>query len=139
VAILSRTLARAQPLVKLQLSPVSVAIMAGVAVVVISMVRMMLVSGLATTSFDIQSLEQERLERLAHVRNLEREVASLQSLDRIERDAARLGLTAPQERTTVQVGVAPPPAYIQPTAAEEKDSTEQGSPWWRDLLDLLPF
>lgn len=139
MAILSRTLARAQPLVKLQLSPVTVAIMAGVAVVVISMMRMMLVSGLATTSFGIQSLEQERLERLARVHDLEREVAALQSLDRIERDASRLGLVPPQERTSAQVNVAPPPAYIQPTAAEETDSTGQDSPWWRDLLDLLPF
>ncbi|MEX1253843.1 MAG: hypothetical protein WEE64_05825 [Dehalococcoidia bacterium] len=144
MAVLSRTFARAQPLVRLQLSPVSIAIIAGVAVVVISMARMMLVSGLATTSFDIQSLEQQRLERLAHVRELERDVAALQSLDRIERDATeRLGLAPPQERSSVLVNVAPPPADQQlgarTSSTDELEAEEQDSSWWRDLLRVLPF
>ena len=144
MAVLSRTLARAHPLVRLQLSPVSIAIIAGVAIVIISMVRMMLVSGLATTSFDIQSLEQQRLERQARVGQLERDVAALQSLDRIEREAReRLGLVPPQERISVQVNVAPLPADQQlttrPSSTEELGADEQNSSWWRDLLKLLPF
>ena len=144
MAVLSRTLARAQPLIRLQLSPVSVAIIAGVAIVIISMVRMMLVSGLATTSFDIQSLEQQRLERQARVGQLERDVAALQSLERIEREASeRLGLVPPQERSSVQVNVAPLPADQQlttrPSSTAELEADEQSSSWWRDLLKLLPF
>jgi hypothetical protein len=84
------------------------------------------------------------LERQARVGELEREVASLQSLDRIEREAReRLGLVPPQERATVQVNVAPLPADQRfatgLSSTEELEADEQGSSWWRDLLNLLPF
>ncbi len=143
MAILARTLARAQPIVRLQVGTMPVVVVAIGAVVLISMVRVVLVSGLTTTNFDIQTLEQERLERQARVRELEREVGSLQSLERIEREAKdRLGLVPPVARESVEVNV-PPPVESQLStrhpANEEPEAGEQGSSWWRDLLKLLPF
>ncbi len=148
MAVLNRTLERAQPkaTVSLRLGPVL--LVAGLAIVIIALLQVVQTSEATTTSFAIQELEQERLELETSVRQLEAEVAALSSLSRIEQEARRLGLEPPQARESVEVNV----AWL--AADEERLPTrfapgEQGqagvdghpdsSGWWRDLLKLLPF
>ena len=148
MAVLNRTIARtrpkAAPTAGLQLGPVL--LIAGAAIVIIGLLQVVQTSEATTRSFAIQRLEQRRLELEANVRELEADVASLSSLSRIEQETHRLGLTAPEAREAVEVNVAwpgaeaPLPSRFAPQGAdEEAEPAEKDSPWWRDLLRLLPF
>ena len=123
------------------------------AIAVIGLLRVVQTSQATTASFAIQSLQQEQLERETTVRQLEAEIASLSSLERIERDAQRLGLTRPDETYHVTVNAAWPvtaedvlPARFAPAGEEDSAGGESGatgspesSGWWQDFLELLPF
>ena len=146
MAVLNRTAVRAQPksTTALRLAPVLLA--AGGAIVVIALLQVVQTSQATTTSFAIQRLERQRLEVEANVRQLEAEVSALSSLPRIQWEAKRLGLQPPRERTSVEVNVAWPaadrgrlPSRFAPVEDEEAQVDGQGSSWWRDLLQLLPF
>ncbi len=144
MAILNRPLERARPKARASLRVGPVLLAAGAMIAVIALLRVVQTSDAATTSFAIQKLEQEKLESQAVVHQLERENAKLQSLAHIEAEARALGLTAPQRRDAVQVNVprrdADQPRLPTRYALDEEAEVEgQGSSWWRDLLDLLPF
>lgn len=145
MAILDRTVVRSQPkaVASVRLGPVLLA--AGAVIVAVGLLQLVQTSRATTASFAIQRLEQEKLELEAAVRQLEAEVASLSSLARIEQEAGRLGLGPPQARESVEVNVAWPadgqrlPTRFAPGENGEPGVGEQGSSWWRDLLELLPF
>lgn len=155
MAVVQRTIAATQQKVggrRLQLVPIL--LIAAAAVVVIGLLRIVQTSQATTASFAMQSLQQEKLELETSVRQLEAEVASLSSLERIERDAERLGLTQPEQVSHVQVNVAWPseagdllPERFAPDGEEDaaapaaaaEDGSSDGSGWWQDLLGLLPF
>ena len=67
---------------------------AAVLVIVLGLARVVQTSQATTASFAMQSLQQEKLELETNVKQLEAEVATLSSLERIEREATRLGPTA---------------------------------------------
>lgn len=100
-----------------------------------------------TTNFSIQRLDQQKLELEAEVSGLEAQVASLSSLSRIEREARRLGLTAPAARRSVLVNVPSPggeallPAQFAPAKEDEAgmEGHSDSSEWWETLLKPLPF
>jgi cell division protein FtsL len=165
VAILNRTLAPARPKLakpklatpntggfRLQLVPLL--LLAAGAVAVLGLLRVVQTSQATTASFAMQSLQQEKLELETGVRQLEAEVASLSSLDRIEREAERLGLELPARISYVTTNVAWPaaaedllPARFAPQedpltaelAAGGIDGSPESSGWWQDVLNLLPF
>jgi cell division protein FtsL len=100
-----------------------------------------------TTNFSIQRLDQQKLELEAEVSGLEAQVAALSSLSRIEREARRLGLTAPAARRSVLVNVPWPggaallPAQFVPAREDEAEveGHSDSSEWWETLLKPLPF
>ncbi len=98
-----------------------------------------------STGYAIRRLERERQEWAAQVRQLEAEVAALTALERVEREArSRLGLVPAKERIYLEAPVPPPEQQLVPRRfllPQDKELVEEGSgsPWWRNLLKLLPF
>ena len=151
MAVVDRTIAPAKPKtggLRLQLVPLL--LLAAGAVAVIGLLRVVQTSQATTAGFAMQILRQEKLELETSVRQLEAEVASLSSLDRIERDAKRLGLELPERVSYLAVNVAWPataedllPARFAPAeeqaAAGSLDGSPERSGWWQDLLSILPF
>ena len=144
MVLLNRALERPQRL-SASLHPRQVLAVAGVVIVIVALLQLLQTSDAATSSFAIQQLERNKVELRARVSQLEADIASLSSLTRIEQEGQkRLGLVPPAGRQQLQVNV-PWPAEDQqwlPTrfAPDEKPRvSEQDSPWWRDLLKLLPF
>lgn len=145
MAVLNRPLEQAPAKIGAPLRLRSVLVVAGIAIAVIALIKVMETSQATTTSFAIQGLERQRLALQAQQHELETEVAGLASLSRIENDARqRLGLVPPQARRTLSVDVAAPeggmpklPSRFAPRRGVGADA--EGSPWWRDLVNLLPF
>ena len=113
---------------------------------VIGLLQIVQTSRATTANFEIQGLEQQKLELGAQVRQLEAEVAGLSSLSRIEGEAKRLGLVKPQTVQAVEVNVAAEeaplnrlPTRFLPAEAEQLEDAGGDSSWWRDLLQVLPF
>lgn len=146
MAILNRTAARSQPraapLPRIRLRPLL--LIAGVMLVAIAGMQLYQMSRATTASFKIQLLHQQETELETSVRQLEADVASLTSLSRIQRDAARLGLQLAQDRDTVSVNVPLPeqrselPSRYAPQIEQPEVGGEQAS-WWHRLLKLLPL
>jgi len=144
VAVLNRTLDRSEPRPAPSLRLAPVLLVAGLALVVIALLQIVQTSEATTTSFSIQTLKQDKLELESTVRGLEAEVGRLSSIERVEREAARLGLQPATSRMTVNVNVPLPattggalPSRFAPDEANEIEA--DGSPWWRELLEALPF
>jgi len=119
-------------------------------VIVLGLLRVVQTSQATTASFAMQSLQQEKLELETNVKQLEAEVATLSSLERIDREATRLGLELPVRVSYVSVSVARPattgdllPARFAPVDEDAALADVDGSPddagWWQQLLDSLPF
>ena len=143
MAVVSRPFERAQAKVTSSLHLTPVLLVAVAAIAVVALLRVVQTSDATTTSFSIQRLQETKRELEANVSQVEAEVASLASLSRIEQEARRLGLQAPKGRQSVEVNV-PWPAEEEglPTRfapGDEAEVSEQGSSWWRDLLELVPF
>lgn len=148
MALLNRTLERPQAAPKLRTAlrvpPVLPVVL--VAVVALGLVRIVQSSDATTTNYSIQELGQQRLEARTVNSELEADIATLSSLDRIQQEAERLGFAPPAEQDTLAVN-APHPAVELPSpgsAAIEttEEATEEragGSTWLEDALDLLPF
>lgn len=144
MAILNRTVVGTQSKTTTSVRLGSVLLAAGAIIVVLGVLRIVQTSCAATASFKIQGLEQQKLELETSVWQLEADVAGLSSLARIEEEAKRLGLAAPEAQESVEVNVpwsgadGGLPSRFAPRA-EEPEVVEQDAPWWRDLLKLLPF
>ncbi len=99
-------------------------------------------SDATTTGYSLRRLEQDRLEQQAQVHQLEAEVASLTSMERVEREArGRLGMVSPDEVLNLEVHKQPPAQQLIPrrfVTEAEAPTSEKGS-WWQALLRLLPF
>lgn len=148
MAVLDHPLERSRPKTKAKVKGsmrLGTVLLVGASLVaVISFLRVVQTSDAATSAFAIQDLEQEKLRVQAEVHQLEAEIGHLQSLSRIEEEARARGLVRPAIRDTVMVPVPWSGADKShlPTryALDEEAKVEgQGSSWWRDLLDLLPF
>lgn len=98
-------------------------------------------SGATTISGNIQALEQQKADWQARLRELELDVATLGSLDRIEQEAtSRLKMGPPREMHYISVDLPPPeqrrlPSRFMPPAHEQK---EAGSSLWQDIFGWLP-
>ena len=147
MAILNRTISRAEAKITtapLRLGPILLAV--GAVIAVVCVLQLMQTSRATTASFNIQQLEQQKLELQTSVSELEVDVAGLSSLSRVQQEAKRLGLGPPAAREVVEVGVPGPsgdsaqvPARFLPKAETASKAGERPSSWWRDLLKRLPF
>jgi cell division protein FtsL len=112
------------------------------AVALLGLLQVIQTSGATSTSYNIQHLEQERQDWSAQVHSLEAEVATLTSLDRVEREARdRLGMVPAEKVLYLQVDTSPPPQQLIPRrfSASKPGVDESGTSWWQALLKLLPF
>ena len=118
------------------------------ALIAIGLLQIVQTSQATTASFRIRALEQTKLGLETEVGQLEAEVAALSALERIEREAGRLGLELPAARSSVDVSVAwsaadDPllPTRFAPGEQDEAvvDGQADESSWWRNLLKPFPF
>jgi cell division protein FtsL len=144
MAVLSRTLARAQPRSALKVAPVLLG--AAALIAVLSLIRVLQTSEATTAAFSMQQLEQEKVELEASVRQIEAEVAGLSSLERVEREAQRMGLLPPVARQSVTINVPWPeqdggqlPSRFAPRGESADVEETSDSSWWDDVVDALPF
>jgi cell division protein FtsL len=98
-------------------------------------------SDATTTNGNIQLLQQEKADWQARLHALELEIATLGSLDRIEREAiTRLHMKAPEQTHYITVNVPAPeprrlPSRFLPQQTEQQES---GSSVWDKLFGWLP-
>jgi hypothetical protein len=94
-----------------------------------------------TRGFEIKVLQAEQARLQGDIRVLESDVATLTSLERVQRRAAEIGLFPAQRPiylTVAEAGPAPAkiPAEYLPGPAPQTGGAES---WWRSLLRLLPL
>ena len=112
------------------------------AVALLGLLQVIQTSDATSTGYAIRRLEQERLDWSAKVHRLEAEVATLASLERVEREAKdHLGLVPAEKVIYLEAAVAPPRQQLVPRRFYASDSSagETGTSWWQALLKLLPF
>jgi cell division protein FtsL len=112
------------------------------AVAVLGLLQVIQTSDATSTGYTIRRLEQERLDWSARVHRLEAEVATLASLERVEREArGRLGMAPAETALYLEVDVPPPSQQLVPRrfSASKPGADEPGASWWQALLKLLPF
>ena len=112
------------------------------AVAILVFLQVIQTSDATSTGYTIRRLEQERLDSAAQVHRLEAEVASLTSLERVEREArGRLGMVPAEKVLYLDVDVPPPRQELIPQrfSPSGTDEDEPGTSWWQALLNLLPF
>ena len=112
------------------------------AVALLGLLQVIQTSDATSTSYTIRHLEQERQDWSAQVHRLEAEVATLASLERVEREARdRLGMVPAEKVLYLDVDVPPPQQQLLPRrfSASKPSVDEPGTSWWQALLKLLPF
>ncbi len=143
MAVINRAISPAQQQVSIAVRFGPILLIAVAALVIVGLLRVVQTSQATTAGFAVQALQQDKLGLETALRQLEADVALLSSLERIEREAQRLGLAPPAEQASVRVNVAPPEASTLPTRflpEDAEESTGSGSTsWWRSLLKPLPF
>jgi cell division protein FtsL len=96
-----------------------------------------------TTGYSIRELERQRNDWQARIHELEAEVASLASLDRIENEARdRLKMQAPEDTVYITVDLPAPESQPIPERflpPKNQETTQGDKSWWQSLLDLLPL
>ncbi len=144
MAVISRTISPHQQQASIAVRFGPLLLIAVAALVIVGLLRVVQTSQATTAGFAVQALQQDKLEVETALRQLEADVALLSSLERIEREAQRLGLAPPAEQASVRVNAALPAANMLPTRfAPEEDAEESAgsgaTSWWRSLLKPLPF
>ena len=108
----------------------------------VGVVPVFLNSNATATSYALASLDQQRADLEAQIHQLEADVASQASLNRIETEAReRLGMEKPQKVTYVQVNVPSQRGLHIPErfAPGEPPPPRAKAPWWKAILELLPI
>lgn len=131
-----------EPRLRLRLRPML--LVGAAAIVVIGVLRIVQSSDATSTNFQIQALEEQRLDWQTRVQQLEAEVSVNLSLNRVEQEArGRLGMAPSGQPNRVTVGMQLPEQSLKPgsnvPASAEGADNESGSSWWQDLDELLPF
>jgi cell division protein FtsL len=100
-------------------------------------------SAVTGTGYDIEELKREKAAKQAQNHELEAEVAGLSSLARVEIEArTRLQMDKPKAVRHMQVNEAVPDHQTLPTRFLPQfpvQPSEADPPFWRRLLDLLPY
>ncbi|MFQ5472136.1 MAG: septum formation initiator family protein, partial [Dehalococcoidia bacterium] len=100
-------------------------------------------SASTSTAGSIRQLEEERIGWQTQLQELELDVASMGSLDAIEREARRrFKMIRPEEVVYILVDSPPPEARRIPSRYLPQDSsvaTDENSSVWEDLISWLPL
>ena len=125
--------------------PGSMLLLLPIAVAIISLASLLLVvqtSRVTATGYYIQRLKQDKESWLQKNYQLEAEVAALQSLDRIEREATtKLKMVPASHYVFIEVnrlsqrGVKSEEA--PPSHRKDPDAERQSTKWWETIFDLL--
>ena len=94
------------------------------------------------TSDNVRQLERARNNWQARTYELEAEIATLGSLDHIEKEAReRLGMVPPTETIYLTVDEPSPPEQFVPLRflPPKQKQAEKAQSWWESLLDQLPL
>ncbi len=119
-----------------------VVLFAGMVVALAALLPLVQSSGATTTAGRISQLEGQKADWQARTRELETEIATMGSLDRIEKEATeRLHMVPPVDAYYITVDVPPPeerrlPSRFLPPAQERE---EGGSSLWEDLFGWIPL
>ena len=111
-------------------------------VVAIALLQVAQSSGIVHTGQTLLRLERQKTDLEATVRGLEAEVASLSSLERVDRAARdRLGMVAAESSDYVSVSVAAPAGVFlpRPIIAVDQSALDATDPWWQPFIRALPF
>jgi cell division protein FtsL len=101
---------------------------------------LLLSSRVVHNSEDIRQLEGVRNDWDARIQELEAEIATLGSLDRIEKEARQhLGMVPPDETVYITVDQPAPEKQIVPLRflPPKKDQSHQDSSWWESILGMF--
>jgi cell division protein FtsL len=107
-----------------------------------AMIPLIQSSGATSTAGKIENLEQERAGLQARLRELEIDVATLGSLDRIQAEAtSRLQMEKPKDIHYIPIDMPPPEERKLPSRflpAEPEETATDDSTLWEDLFGWLP-
>jgi cell division protein FtsL len=99
-------------------------------------------SGATSTAGKIEQLEQDKTGLQARLRELELDVATLGSLDRIQAEATnRLSMVKPKDIHYLPIDMPPPDERKLPSRflpAEPEETVTDDSTLWEDLFGWLP-
>lgn len=111
------------------------------AIATMGLLQVLQTSQVASTGFELRTLQAERTRLESEIRLLEAGVAERSQLERVREEAVnRLGMIEPAQILRLSVdepapGVVPlPRRYVEPAPAIE----EEAVPWWEPLLERLP-
>jgi cell division protein FtsL len=111
------------------------------AVASLGLLQVLQTSQVATTGFEMQTLQMERTTLEAEIRLLEASIAGQSQLERVRDEATtRLGMVEPETTLRVSVderspAVVPlPRRYVEPVEATEIEEAA----WWEPLIERLP-
>lgn len=111
------------------------------AVATLGLLQVLQTSQLASTGFELRTLQNERNSLESEIRLLEASVAERSQLERLHSEAVgRLGMIEPQQklRLTVgepaPVGVPLPRRYVEPAPVIENEAPS----FWESLLERIP-
>lgn len=111
-------------------------------VAAIALLQVLQSSSVASTGENMQRLEQEKAQKTAGIHQLEKDVAALSSLDRIDRNARdRLGMVPARNIQYVSVNTEAPtvPLLPRPIIDSTPIPEPQSEPWWESLIKALPL
>ncbi|MGE0687244.1 MAG: septum formation initiator family protein [Dehalococcoidia bacterium] len=111
-------------------------------VAAIALLQVLQSSSVASTGESMQRLERERAQKTAEIHQLEKDVAALSSLDRIDRNAReRLGMVPARRFEYVSVNTEAPtvPLLPRPIIDSTPIPEPQSEPWWQSLIKALPL
>lgn len=111
------------------------------AVAALGLFQVLQSSQLASTGFELRTLQNERTRLESEIRLLEAGVAERSQLERVHEEAVnRLGMVEPDQTLHLQVNEPAPNAvplprrYVEPAPEMEEES----APWWEPLLERIP-
>ena len=98
-------------------------------------------SSATTRGFEVQALQAQQQQLNGDIKQLESDVATLTSLQRIERRATELGLEPGTDPIYIEVSEpGPAPAKIPSEYLPEPVRVPEGlDPWWKSLISWLSF
>lgn len=111
-------------------------------VAAIALLQVLQSSSVASTGENMQRLERDKAQKTAEIHQLEKDVAALSSLDRIDRNARdRLGMVPARSFQYVTVDTEAPTVPLLPRPII--DATPNAAPkpevWWKSFIKALPL
>lgn len=111
------------------------------AIATLGLLQVLQTSQVASTGFELRTLQSERTRLESEIRLLEAGVAERSQLERVHEEAVtRLGMIEPERTLRLSVdepapGAVPlPRRYVEPAPVIEEETV----PWWEPLLERIP-